>query len=440
MKKSLAIILIMCACISAKAQFSANSPTQYLQIDNLPNIDAVFLFNGISNEAEISYTGFGSTEWREYNNSFVSNQPYFSPDNATGYILLIDGVPTYYIYVIDYSLYPITLNSLQISPNQPNECVTLFLDTSASAPDLVYYDKNNQRQTLTRTFSLSYVDYAFSGEEWQDSAAVKDIDYPFSQIEVSAPRQDVTFALSGDSFAREMNLPLDSFTVDYTAIRVETHPKGTITEREGKNENERKGGTEKALSGSGWLNVYLESRANKPTAVFYEWHIYNTAQPKSYYRFSDENLRYTFKDGSYENNGYIAGNYVARLTATSAGGCVSVVDSVTIKVEPYSGIDIPNAFSPNGDNKNDEFKIAWKSVKLDSYKCVIYNRWGRVVYKGTGETALMNGWDGKINGKYAASGTYYYFIELSPAAPASNGKYKVEKYHGTVNLFGGSTK
>jgi len=95
-------------------------------------------------------------------------------------------------------------------------------------------------------------------------------------------------------------------------------------------------------------------------------------------------------------------NYL--LTVTARGGCTAS-DMVFVKVlrKPI----IPNIFSPNGDGIHDKWEIEF----LDTYPgCVvqIYNRYGQVVKRFEGYT---DPWDGKINGKDAPVGTYYYIIE-----------------------------
>ena len=68
------------------------------------------------------------------------------------------------------------------------------------------------------------------------------------------------------------------------------------------------------------------------------------------------------------------------------------------------GFFIPNAFSPNGDGKNDLFFI----VGLENYQQVeiaIFNRWGNEVYRNS---KYQNNWDAQgLN-----EGTYYYLITL----------------------------
>jgi len=69
---------------------------------------------------------------------------------------------------------------------------------------------------------------------------------------------------------------------------------------------------------------------------------------------------------------------------------------------------IPNSFTPNGDGKNDRFRVLpYENYKL--LKFLIYNRWGAVVYNSKD---LYNGWDGNVNGQPQQTGTYIYYLEL----------------------------
>jgi gliding motility-associated-like protein len=50
-------------------------------------------------------------------------------------------------------------------------------------------------------------------------------------------------------------------------------------------------------------------------------------------------------------------------------------------------LDVPNAFSPNGDGKNDQVRVRGFGIGKMMFR--IYNRWGQVVF----ETADPNlGW------------------------------------------------
>ena len=71
-------------------------------------------------------------------------------------------------------------------------------------------------------------------------------------------------------------------------------------------------------------------------------------------------------------------------------------------------IEIPNVFTPNGDNVNDLFTI--KSTGVKEIDLQIFNRWGQLLYSFNGVKAS---WDGiNTNGGKAPDGTYFYLIEL----------------------------
>jgi gliding motility-associated-like protein len=72
---------------------------------------------------------------------------------------------------------------------------------------------------------------------------------------------------------------------------------------------------------------------------------------------------------------------------------------------------IPNVFTPDGDDLNDEFKVyTAEGNNLDISTFKVYNRWGKVVYDGSG--AGSPSWDGRVDGEPAPSEVYTYFIEL----------------------------
>ncbi len=92
------------------------------------------------------------------------------------------------------------------------------------------------------------------------------------------------------------------------------------------------------------------------------------------------------------------------VTVTDANGCVAT-DTVTIEVLYEYDVYVPNAFSPNGDENNDEiFIIVTGDYVLDDW--IIYNRWGQEVYRTNDPLA---GWDGTSNGKIQDLGVYIYY-------------------------------
>jgi gliding motility-associated-like protein len=91
-------------------------------------------------------------------------------------------------------------------------------------------------------------------------------------------------------------------------------------------------------------------------------------------------------------------------------------NEVKITVWVYPGfrckeafLEVPNAFSPNGDGINDVWNITGKDFYPD-IEVTIYNRWGQAVWKsGRGYPVP---WDGRSRGKALPMDSYHYFIEL----------------------------
>lgn len=78
----------------------------------------------------------------------------------------------------------------------------------------------------------------------------------------------------------------------------------------------------------------------------------------------------------------------------------------TVKVTVYRKLIMPNAFTPNGDGKNDVFKIP-EGITISLLNFSIYNRWGEIVFT-TNDANL--GWNGKVKAIPQATGIYVYVI------------------------------
>ncbi|MBL7962223.1 MAG: gliding motility-associated C-terminal domain-containing protein [Flavobacteriales bacterium] len=68
---------------------------------------------------------------------------------------------------------------------------------------------------------------------------------------------------------------------------------------------------------------------------------------------------------------------------------------------------VPNVFTPNGDGKNDTFRVP--GLGLNAFSMMVFNRWGMKLYETTDPN---RGWNGKMNNMsdLAPDGTYYYII------------------------------
>lgn len=99
--------------------------------------------------------------------------------------------------------------------------------------------------------------------------------------------------------------------------------------------------------------------------------------------------------------------------------------SVTIT---ESKLEVPNAFSPNGDGMNDVLKVKEGYRSIVSFSAAVFTRWGKKVYEWTD---LDGGWDGRMGGSYAPDGAYFLKID---ARGADGRKYEIRK---TITLLKG---
>ncbi len=115
------------------------------------------------------------------------------------------------------------------------------------------------------------------------------------------------------------------------------------------------------------------------------------------------------------------------VTLTDPNGCTAV-GQVTVQVRVVGCTDkdeyLPNAFSPNGDGKNDVLYV--KSNVITEMTLVIYNRWGREMFR---TTDISEGWDGRYNGAELSPDAYAYYLK----ATCINGDNFIKK--GNVSLL-----
>ncbi|HVS92318.1 MAG TPA: gliding motility-associated C-terminal domain-containing protein [Mucilaginibacter sp.] len=100
--------------------------------------------------------------------------------------------------------------------------------------------------------------------------------------------------------------------------------------------------------------------------------------------------------------------------------------SVTGTAESQLGdqVFVPNAFTPNGDGKNDILYVYSSAIK--SLKFYVYDQWGELIFTSQ---SMAAGWDGTYKGAAEPVGVYVYYVE----AIANDGKTLKKK--GTVTLI-----
>ena len=88
-------------------------------------------------------------------------------------------------------------------------------------------------------------------------------------------------------------------------------------------------------------------------------------------------------------------------------------DTVSVKlICEATQVRIPEAFSPNGDGRNDRFDILGIG-EVDHL--VIFNRWGDKVFERSHfyTADIGSQWDGSVHGQPGPVGTYVYFVEMT---------------------------
>lgn len=106
-------------------------------------------------------------------------------------------------------------------------------------------------------------------------------------------------------------------------------------------------------------------------------------------------------------------------------GCFYLKDTINIEVIEKYSLDVPTAFSPNGDGSNDIiYAKGWGLKELIAFK--IYNRFGELVFESTD---FEKGWDGTYRGQPQNIETYVFTVE----ALTYSGKVLTKK--GNISLL-----
>jgi len=350
----------------------------------------------------------GDAEWYSTDGTQVaSGVDELYPDEG-GYYLKQGGVEYSPFYVFLYSE-PAEL-SLSVSP----DCEATTLTLAGDAKPYTYRRKDGTTGSYARACTIDYTALAWNTEAWVDSAAqvtgkLKAGNY------ILPPLYGATdIALCYDQTVRTA-LGLDSACVtttlseeDVRAVNMELTSLATTRGKEGEKSNERNRPTSQTLvqgsEYSGALEVAFYSNPT-PAAQFYRYSIYKATE-LIVTRF-DRDIRYVFSEpGTYRV-----------VCSVNNSWCASDSAEMTVAIaESY--LAVPNVFTPNGDGKNDEFRVAYRSLR--EFHCWVYNRWGKLVYAWDDPA---KGWDGTINGRPAAEGAYFYVIRALGTDAPKNAQY-----------------
>lgn len=117
---------------------------------------------------------------------------------------------------------------------------------------------------------------------------------------------------------------------------------------------------------------------------------------------------YLWSTGANTNSITVTAPGTYQVTVTK-GECETKASKLI--VPDLDCIFIPNAFTPNGDGRNDYFKPQWYDINdIGTYHMIVYNRFGEQVYSTDDKND--KGWDGTFKNKPCSMDAYMYLINV----------------------------
>ncbi len=405
LKKIFSLSVLVFWGFASQAQLSAPGSvfTGQTQYPVFSEIDNMFIFctekdfpeGSLSVETTIG--GTKTFEWQKYSNLSASFEFYFSEstenmvssisglDDGCYQVTITQGatVETYRAWVMN-SWFEVAGSVTE------SNCKYFQMEGTFTSADLKYYDlADNSEVSLFKDIQVMWK----KGEEIISRINTPQIDEP--------PYQDTEYDyVVYDRFGCEASIkvlyesivPKASFIIDPT-------------------------------EGEAPLEVIFTNTSENSDADEYEWFFFrdindikreaeNSSAP------IDSIMEYAYNESpvfTYENTG----EYMVKLVAKKRSEFHTCTD--TSYLEDYikvdsSFVDVPNFFTPNGDGDNDEFVVHFWSMK--EIRVQLFNRWGRVVHswennnvQGFENTVSQSIWDGRMGGRPASPGVYYYVIE-----------------------------
>jgi gliding motility-associated-like protein len=140
--------------------------------------------------------------------------------------------------------------------------------------------------------------------------------------------------------------------------------------------------------------------------------------------FTDTSFSYVWQDGS--TLPVFSTTESGNFSVTISNTCGTAQAQKTVNFQKcILDLFLPNAFTPNGDGKNDFFKVSYMEPPL-IFKMNIYTRYGQLIFSSIDPSAE---WDGNFKGKPQPAGTYVYETEFT------DGKKIHHLLKGTVELI-----
>ncbi len=413
-KSLVGLLFITCILLAPEIGFAqitsdagAVVPTEY---SSGPQ-DNIHIFCGIKSEINALLTATAvnnetaNFEWTRYNGS---NFDFFKSESGINSTItqLVDGC--YQVTVTsatEVKIYTAWVfnNYLEVTAEIPSsDCNSFTLAGTVNSPKLIYTDLTTG---LPKELINSYaVSWSVNNKNFSSFA---------TQPVYSPPTKNTVYTFEvTDRFSCVANTD-----IEYISIVTKASFDYVLEGQDKKSDASR---TEAPLTVS-FTNTSENGDPGK-----YEWFIFKdlqkikeevtagTFEDSIKEKVISDNLVYTFEE---------CGSYMVKLVSKKMVSdiltCTDTFYMADYIVADTSFIEAPNVFTPNGDGTNDKFAIKFFSMK--SVKVTILNRWGKVIhvwesnnvqgFLNTAETVPESVWDGKVGGRYASPGVYYYVVE-----------------------------
>lgn len=135
----------------------------------------------------------------------------------------------------------------------------------------------------------------------------------------------------------------------------------------------------------------------------YEWRFTKADETTAFITRYEEETTYTFSESGTTK--------VELYVSYGDGNEAELVGTINVSIST-SLLEMPNAFSPNGDGINDIYKAKDGYQSLVEFHAYIFNRWGQKLYDWTD---IDGGWDGTYHGKQVPAGTYFVLVKAKGA-------------------------
>ncbi|MCR5496548.1 MAG: gliding motility-associated C-terminal domain-containing protein [Paludibacteraceae bacterium] len=305
----------------------------------------------------------------------------------------------------------------------------------AVEPVMEYFNEYGNVKKISRTLSVKYKSFLLKGEFPSEEEVVEEKDGTSSILLSEMPYVNTDFEVTDLMAKNDLKLNLQPIVTDtFYSQAVVAYP---YMETRSKYEHEGDDGTDSTL------HFYATIEEAKSNVSKFRQSATLVLNLYSYPNDMVNHYEWAFAEGERAKAGDFQGAYtyfgkdinsfeISEPTLHCIELTVSNIrnDSVC-EHKSYACLQIaksqlyvPNAFTPNGDNINDEFRVGYRSI--ESFEISIYDQWGRRVYKSDD---ITRGWDGTFRGDKASIGAYYYVIK----AKGTDGEEYLRK--GTISLI-----